>query len=63
MDYSGPVASNHSNLYNKILALVLGRYRVIHSEVNGTGTGMGGSNRNAADQLAWVEQDSGNREM
>ena len=57
------MASNRSNLYNKILALVLGRYRVIHSEVNGTGTGMGGSNRNASDQLSRVERDSGNREM
>ena len=33
---SGPVASNHSNLYVTILALVLGRYRVTHAEVNGT---------------------------
>ena len=32
----GPVASNHENLYNEILALVLGRYGVFHAEANGT---------------------------
>ena len=31
---TGPVASNHSNLYNKLLSLVLGRYGVPHAEVN-----------------------------
>ena len=30
----GPVASNHVNLYAKLLALVLGRYGVPHAEVN-----------------------------
>ena len=28
------MASNHGNLYNKLLALVLGHYRVPHAEVN-----------------------------
>ena len=32
----GPVDSNHGNLYNKLLTLVLGRYGVFHDEVNGT---------------------------
>ena len=32
----GPLDSNHGNLYNKLLALVLGRYGVPHAEVNGT---------------------------
>ena len=33
---SGPVARNHGNLYDKILALVSGRYGVPHARVNGT---------------------------
>ena len=32
----GPVASNHGNLYVTLLALVLGRHGVPHTEVNGT---------------------------
>ena len=32
----GSVDRNHGYLYNKILSLVLGRYRVPHAEVNGT---------------------------
>ena len=32
----GPVVSNHSNLYNELLALVLGRYGIFRAEVNGT---------------------------
>ena len=32
----GPVASNHVNLYNKLLALVLGNYGLPHAEANGT---------------------------
>ena len=31
----GPVDRNHINLYNKILALVLGGYGVFHAKVNG----------------------------
>ena len=34
---TGPVASNHGNLYNELLALVLGRYGVPHAEVNDVG--------------------------
>ena len=30
----GIMASNHSNIYNKLLALVLGSYRVPYVEVN-----------------------------
>ena len=33
---TGPVASNHVNLYTTLLALVLGCYGVPHAEVNGT---------------------------
>ena len=38
---SSPVARNHCNLYNDLLHLLLGRYRVIHSKVNFTGAGVG----------------------
>ena len=34
---TGPVASNHGNLYNELLALMLGRYGVPHAEVNDVG--------------------------
>ena len=45
----GTVASNHGNIYNYLLVLVLGGYGVLHAEVNGmeygvegiTGTGTG----------------------
>ena len=37
-----PVASNHSNLYNELIALVLGRYVIFHTKVNGTEYGFGG---------------------
>ena len=30
----GPVVSNHGNLYNKLPALMLGRYGVPHAKVN-----------------------------
>ena len=33
---SGPVASNHDNLYITLLSLVLRALRSIHVEVNGT---------------------------
>ena len=33
---TGPVASNHGNLYIKLLSLVLGRYGLPHANVNGT---------------------------
>ena len=33
---AGTVASNHGNLYNDLLYLLLGRYRVFHSKENGT---------------------------
>ena len=32
----GPVASNHHNLYNKLLALLLGRYGLFQAKVNDT---------------------------
>ena len=32
-----PVAGNHSNLYNEILLVVQGLYRLLHSEVNAMG--------------------------
>ena len=32
----GLVASNHGNLCNELIALVLGCYGVFHAEVNGT---------------------------
>ena len=32
----GTVASNHVNLYDELLALVLGRYGATHAEVNST---------------------------
>ena len=32
----GPVDSNYSNIYNKLLALVLGRYGVPHAELKVT---------------------------
>ena len=38
------MASNHGNLYNEILALLLGHYGAIHAEVNGTGVGVGVGN-------------------
>ena len=28
---------NHGNLYNELLALVLGRYALLHANVNGMG--------------------------
>ena len=34
--------SNHGNLYNKLLDLVLGQYGVFHAKVNGTDYGVGG---------------------
>ena len=33
----GPVDSNHSNLYNKLLTLLQGINRVLHANVNGMG--------------------------
>ena len=33
---NGPVASSLGNLYNDLIDLMLGRYRVPHSEVNVT---------------------------
>ena len=33
---SGPTASNQKNLYTFLIALVLGRYRVSHADMNGT---------------------------
>ena len=55
------MASNHGNLYNELLAMVLGRYRVIHDEVHDMGTGVGGGNRNGngAGQPAKEERDRG----
>ena len=38
---SGPVASNHGNLYTTILALVLRALQSTHAEVNITGEGKG----------------------
>ena len=32
----GTVDINHRNLYNELLSLLLGRYRVPHAEANGT---------------------------
>ena len=42
--FPGTVASNHSNLYNKLIALVQGRLGVIHAEVNGKGERLGERN-------------------
>ena len=61
--------SNHINLYNKLLALVLGRYRVPHAEVNGTeqegegrmGTGTG-TGTEMADRCGWNRTRNGGRE-
>ena len=33
---SGTMYINHVNLYNEILALLPGGYRLIHAKVNGT---------------------------
>ena len=38
---NGPVASNHSNLYTTLIALVLRALRCTHAEVNGTEEGKG----------------------
>ena len=38
------MASNHGNIYNELLALVQGRYEVLHVEVNGTGARVGDRN-------------------
>ena len=40
--------SNHSNLYNKLLALVQGICGVLHVEVNGTGERVGEGNGNVS---------------
>ena len=32
----GPMDSNHVNIYKKLISLVLGRYGVPHTQVNGT---------------------------
>ena len=45
---SGPVARNHGDLYNKLLAMVQGRYGLIHAEVNSTGVGVGEGNWTAS---------------
>ena len=37
----GPMDSNHGNLYNELLVLVLGLYGVIHAEVNILEVGVG----------------------
>ena len=34
--------SNHINLYNELIILLLGRYGVFHAEVNGSEWGVGG---------------------
>ena len=34
--FSGPVASNHGNLYTTLFTLVLRALRITHAEVNGT---------------------------
>ena len=34
--FTGPVASNHGNLYITLLALVLRALRITHAEVNDT---------------------------
>ena len=41
------MASNHGNLYNELLALVQGRYRVLHTKANVTGAGVGEGNGTA----------------
>ena len=43
----GPVARNHSNLYNKLISLVPGCHVVLHAKVNVTGVvvGVGEGNR------------------
>ena len=48
MFVSSHVAINHGNLYNTLLALVQGRYGVLHDEVKGTGAGVGYRNRNVS---------------
>ena len=52
---------NHGNIYNKLLALVLGRYRVFHNNMNDTEYGVGEENeegngyRNGKGYPAWAE--------
>ena len=41
---SGHVASNRGNFDNELISLVRGHYGVLHSEVNGPGTGVGERN-------------------
>ena len=56
--------SNHSKLYNELLALVIGRYEGIHAEVNTTGTGVGMVNGRGkgSGRPAWAERDKGDGE-
>ena len=56
------MASNHSNLYNKLLDLVLGCYVVPHAEVNSTeygGEGITGTGTERAGK--WGREGTRNR--
>ena len=47
-EIKGPMSSNHGNLFNEIVTLVRGRYRVLHVTMNSTVVGVGDGDRSAS---------------